>query len=162
MLLAQLTDDEVKALLPDPLPGITDHTITDLGKLTGELDQVRTRGWAYEREQGTSGVACVAVTVDYRIPATDAISCSMPSRPAARPDRAGHRSGDHTHPQAGCHSPARGHPVKGGADAARRRSVLPGDPVRSRRRGGRGDARPARRRRGNGGSGRGVHRVRDG
>ncbi|MFG1943515.1 IclR family transcriptional regulator [Nonomuraea sp. NPDC048826] len=79
VLIAQLTDDEVKALLPDPLQAITEHTITDLGKLTAELDQVRTRGWAYEREQGTSGVACVAVPVDYRIPATDAISCSMPA-----------------------------------------------------------------------------------
>lgn len=79
VLLAQLTDDEVKALLPDPLPGLTEHSIVDLAKLTGELDQVRTRGWAYEREQGTPGVACVAVAVDYRIPATDAISCSMPA-----------------------------------------------------------------------------------
>ncbi|MEV0196615.1 IclR family transcriptional regulator [Nonomuraea sp. NPDC050691] len=76
-LLAQLTDDEVAALLPDPLTSMTQHTITDLAKLTGELDQVRTRGFAYEREQGTPGVACVAVAVDYRIPATDAISCSM-------------------------------------------------------------------------------------
>ncbi|GAA0975251.1 IclR family transcriptional regulator [Acrocarpospora macrocephala] len=79
VLLAQLTDDEVHALLPTPLARITDHTITDLPRLTGELDQVRTRGYAYEREQGTPGVACVAVAVDYRIPATDAISCSMPS-----------------------------------------------------------------------------------
>ncbi|MEU1389484.1 MULTISPECIES: IclR family transcriptional regulator [unclassified Nonomuraea] len=79
VLLAQLTDDEVVALLPDPLRALTEHTITDLTKLTGELDQVRTRGWALEREQGTPGVACVAVAVDYRIPATDAISCSMPA-----------------------------------------------------------------------------------
>ncbi|YCK41367.1 IclR family transcriptional regulator [Actinomadura sp. ATCC 39365] len=79
VLLAQLTDDEVVALLPDPLRALTEHTITDLTKLTGELDQVRTRGWALEREQGTRGVACVAVAVDYRIPATDAISCSMPA-----------------------------------------------------------------------------------
>ncbi|MDR8410505.1 IclR family transcriptional regulator [Nonomuraea sp. 3-1Str] len=78
-LLAQLTDDEVAALLPQPLPSMTHHTIIDLEKLTGELDQVRTRGYAYEREQGTPGVACVAVAVDYRIPATDAISCSMPA-----------------------------------------------------------------------------------
>jgi len=79
VLLAQLTDDEVASLLPRPLPPMTEHTITDLAKLTDELDQVRTRGWAYEREQGTVGVACVAVAVDYRIPATDAISCSMPA-----------------------------------------------------------------------------------
>jgi DNA-binding IclR family transcriptional regulator len=79
VLLAELTDDEVTAILPNPLLPVTDHTITELGKLTVELDQVRTRGWAYEREQGTDGVACVAVAVDYRIPATDAISCSMPA-----------------------------------------------------------------------------------
>ncbi|WP_082310823.1 IclR family transcriptional regulator [Nonomuraea sp. SBT364] len=85
VLLAQLTDDEVAALLPMPLTSVTEHTIVDLEKLTGELDQVRTRGWAYEREQGTRGVACVAVAVDYRIPATDAISCSMPvSLPSAQ------------------------------------------------------------------------------
>lgn len=77
-LLAQLTDDEVAAVLPRSLEAMTEHTITDLVKLTEELDQVRTRGWAHEREQGTPGVACVAVAVDYRIPATDAISCSMP------------------------------------------------------------------------------------
>lgn len=78
-LLAQLTDDEVRALLPRSMAAVTEHTITDLASFTGELDQVRTRGWAYEREQGTPGVACVAVAVDYRIPATDAISCSMPA-----------------------------------------------------------------------------------
>ena len=78
MLLAQLTDDEVAALIPKPLAPITDHTITDFAELTGELDKIRARGWAYEREQGTPGVVCVAVAVDYRIPATDAISCSMP------------------------------------------------------------------------------------
>ncbi|MEO3788756.1 IclR family transcriptional regulator [Nonomuraea sp. B10E15] len=79
VLIAQLTDDEVMTLLPKPLVGLTHQTITDMTKLTGELDQVRTRGWSYEREQGTPGVACVAVAVDYRIPATDAISCSMPA-----------------------------------------------------------------------------------
>ncbi|MFC7720012.1 IclR family transcriptional regulator domain-containing protein [Nonomuraea recticatena] len=78
-LLAQLTDDEVAALLPDPLPALTEQSITDLTKFTDELDQVRARGYALEREQGTPGVACVAVAVDYRIPATDAISCSMPA-----------------------------------------------------------------------------------
>lgn len=77
-LLAQLTFDEVMELLPDELALFTPRTITDHGRLNKELDQVRTRGWALEREQGTPGVQCVAVAVDYRIPATDAISCSMP------------------------------------------------------------------------------------
>ena len=82
VLLAQLTDDEVAALLPDPL-AVTEHTFTDPAKLIGEFDQVRTLGWAYEPERGSPGVACVAVAVDYRIPATDAI--------AARCRRAWHR-----------------------------------------------------------------------
>ncbi|WP_412539385.1 IclR family transcriptional regulator [Longispora sp. K20-0274] len=78
-LLAGLTDDEVVALLDEPLAALTEDSITDVPTLVAELDQVRTRGWAFERGQGTPGVACVACAVDYRIPASDAISCSMPA-----------------------------------------------------------------------------------
>lgn len=78
-LLAELTDDEVEALLPAELSAVTARTITDRKRLRAELDQVRARGWAFEREQGTPGVACVACAVDYRIPTSDAISCSMPA-----------------------------------------------------------------------------------
>jgi DNA-binding IclR family transcriptional regulator len=78
-LLAELTRDEVESMLPDPLPVLTENTIADRDRLHAELDQVRSRSWAFEREQGTPGVACVACVVDYRIPATDAISCSMPA-----------------------------------------------------------------------------------
>lgn len=77
-LLSQLTESEVEAVLPDDLESHTPATITDRKKLRRVLDETRARGWAVEREQGTAGVACVAVAVDYRIPATDAISCSMP------------------------------------------------------------------------------------
>lgn len=65
-LLAQLTTAEV------------DKLVTASPFLHDELDVVRNRGWAYERERSMPGVACVAATVDYRIPATDAISCAMP------------------------------------------------------------------------------------
>jgi len=78
-LLAQLTNDEVDSLLDGDLIAYTQHTITDRAMLHKELEEVRGRGWAFEREQGTVGVACVAATVDYRIPASDAISCSMPA-----------------------------------------------------------------------------------
>jgi DNA-binding IclR family transcriptional regulator len=78
-LLADLTEAEVDALLPADLPGLTPHSITDRPALHAELDAVRKRGWAFEREQNTEGVACVAAAVSYRIPATDAISCSMPA-----------------------------------------------------------------------------------
>ena len=77
-LLAQLTTAEVEALLPAELEKYTPRTITSRDELLVELERVRRRGWASEREQGSLGVACVAAAVDYRIPATDAISCSLP------------------------------------------------------------------------------------
>jgi DNA-binding IclR family transcriptional regulator len=69
----------VDELLPDELEKLREETITSRTRLHGELDEVRRRGWAFEREQNTPGVACVAVAVGYRIPATDAVSCSMPA-----------------------------------------------------------------------------------
>lgn len=78
-LLAELTDTEVNKLLPDPLPWLTEYTITDRDELAAELDRTRSRGYAVERQQGTVGIACVACTVAYRIPATDAVSCSIPA-----------------------------------------------------------------------------------
>lgn len=85
-LLAELTTEEVDTLIPAKLEAATEHTIVDRGELHAELDAVRARGWAYEHEQGAPGVACVAAVVDYRIPATDAVSCSMPAELAT--DRA--------------------------------------------------------------------------
>jgi DNA-binding IclR family transcriptional regulator len=79
VLLAQLTTEEVNELLPTRLERYTPQTIVDRDSLHRELEQVRQRGWAYEHEQGTPGLACVAATVEYRIPSTDAISCSMPA-----------------------------------------------------------------------------------
>jgi DNA-binding IclR family transcriptional regulator len=78
-LLAELTETEVDALLPATLQGLRPASITDRSALHQELDAVRKRGWAFEREQNTEGVACVAVAVGYRIPASDAVSCSMPA-----------------------------------------------------------------------------------
>jgi DNA-binding IclR family transcriptional regulator len=97
-LLAALTDREVDLLLPPALQRSTPATITDRAALGAELDQVRRRGWAFEREQGTPGVACVAATVDYRIPPTDAISCSLPAHLAvgAELDRVAQAVVEHT------------------------------------------------------------------
>jgi DNA-binding IclR family transcriptional regulator len=78
-LLAELTVEEVDKILPDELVSFTAHSITDRERLNEELTGVRDRGWALEREQGTEGVACIAAAVHYRIPASDAISCSMPA-----------------------------------------------------------------------------------
>ncbi|MBU3061495.1 IclR family transcriptional regulator [Nocardia sp. NEAU-G5] len=77
-LLAELSDAELAALLPARLAPLTEHTLTDRDALHDELGVVRDRGYATEREEGTVGLACAAAAVPYRIPATDALSCSMP------------------------------------------------------------------------------------
>jgi DNA-binding IclR family transcriptional regulator len=97
-LLSCLTDDEVLTVLPPELVPLTPNTITDHKELLTELEDVRGRGWAHEEEQGTLGVACVAVVVDYRIPATDAISCSMPAKKSGAEEvrRVAHALKEHT------------------------------------------------------------------
>jgi DNA-binding IclR family transcriptional regulator len=89
-LLAQLTETEVRAILPPQLVGPTEHSITDHGALSAELDNIRRRGYALECEQGAPGIACVARAVDYRIPATDAISCSLPAEVVDKADELAH------------------------------------------------------------------------
>src|SRR4051812_36310382 len=54
-LLAELTRDEVEAIIPDPLAVLTENSIADRERLHTELDAVRGRSWAFEREQGTLG-----------------------------------------------------------------------------------------------------------
>lgn len=77
-LLAELTQDEITALLPAGLPALTPRTITSLEGLLAECEATRQRGYAAEVEEGTPGVRCVAAVVPYRIPGTDAMSCSIP------------------------------------------------------------------------------------
>jgi IclR family acetate operon transcriptional repressor len=77
-LLAELTHDEIEALMPASLTALTPNTITTLEGLHAECAATRERGYAAEIEEGTLGVRCVAAVIPYRIPGTDAISCSMP------------------------------------------------------------------------------------
>ena len=78
-LLAELTMHEVDRTVPtDRLARVTENTLITHSDLHADLDETRKRGWAREKEENTRGLRCVAATVGYRIPATDAISCSMP------------------------------------------------------------------------------------
>jgi IclR helix-turn-helix domain len=70
------------------------HTIPRVGRRL-PMHLVALGPAAYECEQGTPGVACAA---DYRIPATDAISCSMPAAvPPAEVERIAAAVVRHTH-----------------------------------------------------------------
>ncbi|WP_166316697.1 IclR family transcriptional regulator domain-containing protein [Microbacterium excoecariae] len=79
-LLAQLTPDERAAVTGDgELAALTPQTVTDRAELDDQLAAARRRGYSTERGESTPDVVCVAAPVQYRIPATDAISCSMPA-----------------------------------------------------------------------------------
>ncbi|CAM5452310.1 IclR family transcriptional regulator OS=Streptomyces tendae OX=1932 GN=GUR47_13205 PE=4 SV=1 [Streptomyces tendae] len=77
-LLSTYSDEQVRKMLPETLPALTEHTITDREKLIEELHQVREQGFAVDREENTLGLRCFGVAVPYRTPARDAISCSVP------------------------------------------------------------------------------------
>lgn len=78
-LLAELSPDEVSGVLPPGrLPALTANTVTDAVHLAEQLEETRARGYSIEREENTLGVSCISAVVPYRIPATDAISCSIP------------------------------------------------------------------------------------
>lgn len=78
-LLATRSDEQVRALLPERLDALTEHTITDREELIAELRTVRAQGYAVDREENTVGLRCLAVAIPYRTPARDAVSCSVPS-----------------------------------------------------------------------------------
>lgn len=63
----------------EPLVALTPHTVTDLSALKEELSRIATQGYALDDEENTLGISCVGVALRYTFPATDAISCSVPT-----------------------------------------------------------------------------------
>lgn len=79
-ILAEYTDTEVQQRIgAGPYQQLTPHTVPDFESLQAELAEFRKTGHSVEREQNTVGLCCVSVVVPYRIPGTDAISCSIPT-----------------------------------------------------------------------------------
>ncbi len=63
-IMAWLSPAEVDDLLGDEqLPRFTDTTITDVNELKKQLELIRQRGWAYDDEEDSQGVRCIAVPV---------------------------------------------------------------------------------------------------
>lgn len=82
VLLAYVSPTVLRDLYPDPdaLPRMTDRSIRSLPELEAELARVRETGVAYEREESTPGVWCVAAPVrDSTAAVVAAISLSVPS-----------------------------------------------------------------------------------
>lgn len=62
-MLAFMTEEEVKAILPPKLPALTPHTITLLRELLLQLEETRRTGLAYDNEEYTSGIICIGSPV---------------------------------------------------------------------------------------------------
>lgn len=63
VLLAQCTDDEIRALLPETLERFTENTIVDVEDLIAGLEQVRRTGIGEDREEHDLGICAVAMLV---------------------------------------------------------------------------------------------------
>src|SRR5690349_17019613 len=60
-LLATYCAAQVRKMLPETLPALTEHTITDREKLVEELHQIREQALSAVREENTLGLRCFGV-----------------------------------------------------------------------------------------------------
>lgn len=79
-LLADLPLQTVQQLLPARLPARTPTTITSRAKLEEELRTVRRRGYAFDREEHTTGISAVGATVRDSFGAEAAIAVPLPTQ----------------------------------------------------------------------------------
>ena len=61
--LAFQPEERIGRLLPARLPAFTPNTLTERGKLLGELRRARRTGLAYDREERVTGVYCIGAPV---------------------------------------------------------------------------------------------------
>ena len=78
VLLAQRSDDEVRAILPEVLSALTPRTVCDPEVLIERLAEVRRAGYAIDNEEATVGLRCFAVALPASAPSVNAISISIP------------------------------------------------------------------------------------
>jgi IclR family acetate operon transcriptional repressor len=86
LLLARLPREEALAILNSRvLAQFTPNTITDPARLLDELQQIRTQGFAVDREEDYVGVECVAMPVFAAN--GECVAAASVSYPAASPER---------------------------------------------------------------------------
>lgn len=62
-MLANLSEDQINAVLTGPMPPFTKCTITDPDVLRNELEEIRQNGFAVDNMEHEFGIRCVAVPV---------------------------------------------------------------------------------------------------
>jgi len=77
-LLCELNESQLRALYPNGLTPLTEHTVTDVTQLHQQLVQARLEGYAWESEESTPHVRCFAVPIYKHGIVVAAISVSIP------------------------------------------------------------------------------------
>lgn len=77
-LLAAQPPGHLGEHLYDPLPQLTEFTITDRSAMESDLEEARRRGYAVDMQENTVGLKCFGFALPIHFPPTDAISCSVP------------------------------------------------------------------------------------
>lgn len=81
-LLSGYTDKQIRAMYDGKtLERFTKHTVTDIEKLLEQINRVRQEGVAFESEESTPGVECIAVPIKSRFSGCieAAVSISVPT-----------------------------------------------------------------------------------
>lgn len=78
VILANLPESVLDKHLNDPLPQLTEKTITDRSELRTQLESIRDRGYAIDLEENTEGLKCFGFAIRLQHPPVDALSCSVP------------------------------------------------------------------------------------
>jgi DNA-binding IclR family transcriptional regulator len=84
-LLAHEDLEDLEAFMPNPLPRMTEASVTDVGKLLALLREIREGDLARERGEAQPGVACVASPVIVRGFAVCAVSVAYSAGSAVDP-----------------------------------------------------------------------------
>jgi DNA-binding IclR family transcriptional regulator len=79
-LLATMSEETVARLLPAKLEPLTPKTITDRTRLLRELEEVRSTGVAYDREEHTLGICAVGTTVHAAGGRVAAVTVPLPAQ----------------------------------------------------------------------------------
>jgi DNA-binding IclR family transcriptional regulator len=79
-LLAELSDDHLRTLLPARLPQLTPNTKNTRTKLMEEVRQIRESGVAFDDEEHTLGISAVGAVVRDQFAAVAAITIPLPTQ----------------------------------------------------------------------------------
>lgn len=63
VLLASLSEDDYNKTIMEPLESLTSCTVTDLGCLKEQINEVKITGFAYEKGESNENTACISVPI---------------------------------------------------------------------------------------------------